>query len=236
MPETRDTWSKVNIVAGVLTPLLIFVFGTVYGYQQNKAGEAQKTADRVATLVKSLHSEKPDERLTAIFLLKREREKHPEEVPDELLAGAVPALVNIAVNDRNAEVSKQAQQLVTEVTAKADATLGESVKKNVENVSARVYIHIREETQREAARKIELKLEEKELNVPGIEKLDTGPNTSELRFFRKSEADEVNGIVQLLRALNVSDIEAKYIPGYENSTAMRPRHYELWLSPRGVSD
>lgn len=236
MTDQRDSWSKVDIFAGVLTPILIFVFGIMYGSQQHKADEAQKSADRVASLVKDLNSEKPKEQLMAILLLRREKERHPEEVPDELLAGVVPTLVNIAVNDRNAEVSKQAQQFVTEVTANGDPALAESVKSNVENLVARVYIHIRDERQRDAARQIENKLEEKDLNVPGIERLDTGPNTTELRFFRKNEESEVNGIVDLLHGLSVPDAQAKYVPGYENSKAMRLRHYELWFSPSALTD
>ncbi|MDQ1636830.1 MAG: hypothetical protein QOF62_169 [Pyrinomonadaceae bacterium] len=235
MSDSRDSWSKVDIVAGVLTPILIFAFGVMYGSRQQKADEAQKSADRVASLVKDLNSDKPKEQLMAIVLLRREKQKHPEEVPDELLAGAVPALVNIAVNDRNAEVSKQAQQFVTEVTANGDPALAASVKSSVENLPARVYIHIRDEKQRDAARQIEGKLEEKDLNVPGIERLDTGPNTTELRFFRRDDEGEVNEIVNLLNSLNV-DAKAKYVEGYENSKAMRPKHYELWFSPSALTN
>ena len=236
MADPRDTWSKVSIVASMLTPILIFAFGTLYSVQQDRMEEAQKSADRVTTLVKDLSSDNPNEQLMAIFLLRREKQKHPEEVPDELLAGAVPALVNVAVNDTNAEVSKQAQQLVTEVTAKADPSLAESVKSSVESLKARVYIHIRGEEQRNAARQISNELEEKDLNVPGIERVDSGPNTTELRYFRQNEATEVNGLVDLLHSLNVPDAQSKYIPGYENSKAMRLRHYELWFSPSALTN
>lgn len=236
MADPRDKWSKFDIVAGILTPVFIFVFGALISYQQHKADEAAKSADRVISLVKDLKSDKPEEQLTAILMLRREQKKHPEEVPDELLTSAVPTLVNIAVNDRNAEVSKQARQFVTEVTANGDPALADSVKSNVQNLPARVYIHIRDEKQRDAARQIENKLEEKDLNVPGIERLDTGPNTTELRFFRQNEAGEVDGVVNLLHTLNVPDAKAKYVPGYENSKAMRIRHYELWFSPSALAN
>ena len=235
MAETRDNWSKISIVASVLTPILIFAFGTVYSVQQDRMEQAQKSADRVTTLVKDLNSDKPNEQLMAIFLLRREKQKHPEEVPDELLAGAVPALVNVAVNDKNAEVSKQAQQLVTEVTAKADPSLAQSVKSSVENLKARVYVHIRDEAQRDLARQISDRLEEKDFNVPSIERLDTGPNATELRYYRQNEAAEVNGLVDLLRTLNVPDARSKYMPDHENSTNIRPRHYELWFSPSALT-
>ena len=230
MAESRDGWAKIDIIAKGLTPIMLFLLGTMYSYYQSKVAEAQKTADRVATLVKSLNSDKADEKLTAILLLKREKQRYPEEVPDELLATVVPTLVNIAKNDRNAEISKQAQQLVVEVTAKTDSAFSESVKKQVENIQARVYIHIQDENQRSDAKQIENKLGEKGLIVPGIERVNKGPTTTELRYFRKSEETEVNEIVKLLQQLSITDAKAQYIAGYEDSSSIRPRHYELWFS------
>lgn len=239
MPEPRDRWSKIDIVSGILTPLLIFIFGTLISIQQHQTDESQKIADRVANLVKSLNSDKPGEQLTAIALIRLEKQRHPKEVPDELLSGAVPALVDLAINDRNPEVSKQAQQLVSEVTtniAKSDPTLAQNVKDNVQNIPARVYIHIRDEKQRDAAKLIGNKLEEEDFNVPGIERLSVGPGTSELRYFRGSDKDGAERIVGLLHGLNLPDAQAKYIPGHENSKAMRDKHYELWISATALAD
>src|SRR5215204_1783663 len=234
MAEQRDSWSKIQIIAGVLTPVLIAAFGSLISYQQGKASEAQKTADRVTNLVKSLHSEKSGERLTAILLLQREKQKHPDEVPDELLAGIVPTLVNVALNDRNPEVSKQAQALVTEVTEKAqDKSLAENVKKNVTNLPARVYIHIRNESARTVAKHIQDTLSENAFNVPGIELMDVGPETNEVRFFRRSEEVEANRIQKLLQTV-IGRVETKYVPGFEDSPSMRARHFEVWLAPRNL--
>jgi hypothetical protein len=230
MTGSRDGWAKIDIIVKGLTPIMLFLLGTMYSYYQSKAAEAQKTADRVATLVKSLNSDKAGEKLTAIFLLKREKQRHPEAVPDELLANAVPALVNLAVNDRNAEISKHAQQLVVEVTAKTDSAFSENVNKQVENIQARVYIHIQDENQRNDAKQIENKLGEKGLIVPGIERVNKGPTTTELRYFRKSEETEVNEIVKLLHQLSITDAKSQYIAGYEDSSSIRPQHYELWFS------
>jgi hypothetical protein len=69
MGEPRDGWAKIDIIAKALTPIMLFLLGTIYTHYQNKAAEAQKTADRVATLVKSLNSEKKEEKLAAIYLL-----------------------------------------------------------------------------------------------------------------------------------------------------------------------
>lgn len=66
--------------------------------------------------------------------------------------------------------------------------------------------------------------------MPSIERLDVGPTrTSELRFFREVDRTEAERIGQALRDEGLSDLAVKEISGYENSTKMRPRHFELWL-------
>jgi len=100
-------------------------------------------------------------------------------------------------------------------------------------INPRVYFHIRTEQHREAAKKLAGVLSENSFAVPGIQRLDEGPNTSELRFFRTKEKDEAEAIASLIRKLGVS-ISLVYIPGYELSTQIRPRHYEAWFSDRPI--
>lgn len=242
MPEQRDRWSKLDIIAGILTPILIFSFGTIISIQQHRSDEAQKIADRVADLVKSLNSDRPNEQLTAIALLRLEKQRHPNEVPDELLSRAVPVLVNLAVNDRNAQVSQQAQQLVSEVAtniAQADPSVAQAtqnVTNELKNIPARVYIQIGDEKQSDAAKAIQSKLRENDFNVPGIERVGNVPRATEVRYFRNDEKDEANRIVALLLSSNVPDAQAKYISGFENSKTLRPRQYEIWFSPAALGE
>jgi hypothetical protein len=103
---------------------------------------------------------------------------------------------------------------------------------NLPKIRPRVYIHIRKEDQREKAREIGFKLEDAGFSAPGIERLvEIGPNTNQLRFFRKAEVDEAAKIVGFLSSIGIEtelvDLSAKY----ETSSAIRPRHYELWFSP-----
>jgi hypothetical protein len=103
---------------------------------------------------------------------------------------------------------------------------------NLPKIRPRVYIHIRKEDQREKAIEIGFKLEDAGFSAPGIERLvEIGPNTNQLRFFRKAEVDEAAKIVGFLSSIGIEtelvDLSAKY----ETSSAIRPRHYELWFSP-----
>jgi hypothetical protein len=38
----------------------------------------------------------------------------------------------------------------------------------------------------------------------------------------------------LLQEQGVKDVEPTLVPGYENSKAMRPKHYELWFSANSL--
>jgi hypothetical protein len=75
-------------------------------------------------------------------------------------------------------------------------------------------------------------LEKRGIVIPGIDKLDVGPMTSnELRFFRENQREEANKIVGILQSLDVQGTKMKYIPGYENSTTIGRRDYQLWFTP-----
>jgi len=97
-------------------------------------------------------------------------------------------------------------------------------------VQSRVYIHIASAAQRPAAEKTAELLRANGISVPRIIEVRTdGPDRTELRYFRTSEQAEAEGIAASAREL-WPDIKVKYIGGYEASTAIRARHYELWVS------
>lgn len=236
MPEPRDLWAKLDIIGKILTPVVIFALGTMYNWHQQKVNEAQKTAERVANLVKSLHSDKSQEKLAALALLRLERQKHPEDVPEELLVSTIPTLVDLAVNDRNPEVSQQAQEAIAEVTQKVESSVAASLEKTAKTLSARVYFHILREEQRAAAREIKLKLEAKGWNVPGIEKVKAVPQRTELRYFRANEEQEAHAITDSLKSCGVQEAEARYIAGNEDNKNIRPRHFELWFHAEALRE
>jgi hypothetical protein len=96
----------------------------------------------------------------------------------------------------------------------------------------RIYLQIQDTGQLPRAQQIEKALEDQKFIVPGIETLKTGPTTgAEVRFFREGESGEANRIADILRSLQVQGAQAKYIPGYEGSTKIRPRHFEIWFAP-----
>ena len=234
--RTRDLWDKVDILAKIMTPVVLFALGTLYNLHQNKITESQKVADRVTSLVTSLSSDKVDERKAALALLKYERSKNPNQVPDELLAIALPALVQIAKTDPNPEVAQSAQILAKDVVGNTGVDLDADVKSQVDKEEARIYMHIRNESQRNSAKVILDKLDKKGFATPGIELVNFGPaNQSEVRFFRRSEEAEANEIAGFLKGMNISDtITTMYFPGFEDSKSLRHQHFEIWFSPTAL--
>ena len=77
-------------------------------------------------------------------------------------------------------------------------------------------------------------LEARGFNVPEIQKLDVGPDKTQLKYFRKDDEGGALDIVKLLQEQGMIDVKATLVSGYENSTAMRPKHYELWFSPNSL--
>lgn len=103
---------------------------------------------------------------------------------------------------------------------------------SVATAAPRIYLHIRDEMQRPGASRV-AELLSGSFTVPGIERLDRGPSTTELRYFRTHERDEAEEIGALIRGQGVPMV-VRYVPGYEASTRLRPRHYEVWFAPGAV--
>ncbi len=119
------------------------------------------------------------------------------------------------------------------------ATAMEAINKAVDDepslaqVAGRVYLHIREESQRPKARAIGKRLQAQGYIVPGIERLPKGPARSEVKYFKQADAAEGKRLAEDLRQAGVADAQAVYAEGYENSGRVRRRHFEVWLGPAG---
>jgi hypothetical protein len=112
-----------------------------------------------------------------------------------------------------------------------------------DKLSARVYVHVRNEEQKALAQRWTSGLQQELQNaglraiVPDIDVLDVGPTkTSELRFFRAAEKADAARIAEAIRAKpGMSDLVVKLVPGYEDSPKIRPRHFELWIKSPSTS-
>ncbi len=109
-----------------------------------------------------------------------------------------------------------------------EAALNPTPPKEVALLTSRVYLHVRNAEQKLKANEVLNILSAGGFSVPGIQVLSMGPKETEFRYFRKREKEYAMAAMELLK----DNIEIKliYVPGYEASTGIRDRHFEIWFS------
>ena len=96
---------------------------------------------------------------------------------------------------------------------------------------ARVYIHLSDRSQMRIVERIAAGLRQEGFWLPKEAiVVDAAPSSSQVRYFRRAEGEEAEAIARLLRDGSGLEIQAAYIRGFEQTTAIRPRHYEVWLA------
>ena len=97
----------------------------------------------------------------------------------------------------------------------------------------RIILHIRSESQQDAAKRIAEILQNKGyIVVPDFEKVNVGPSKTQVRFFRinnQEEKSEASEIAQVLEGFGIKNVESAPIGGYETSVPLK--QYEIWFSP-----
>ncbi|HKS09485.1 MAG TPA: hypothetical protein VJS13_08070 [Pyrinomonadaceae bacterium] len=115
---------------------------------------------------------------------------------------------------------------------RAQEVVATSLRENlkVATLLPRVYLHIQSEEQRAKAKDIATSLQKQGYLAPGIESVRVNRlEQTVVRYFRETEKDEATQIAKILQSLGVKAVP-QYIKGSEDSTKMRPRHYEVWFS------
>lgn len=126
-------------------------------------------------------------------------------------------------------------KLGTNNVAEAKQVL-ESAESGSTKTVARIFIHVRSREHLDKTAQIAQQLKAAGFNVPKAEILvDKGPKLTEVRYFHKTELEEAAGIARMLnKELKRSDVTAKYMPGYESSTLVKARQYEIWFGPESL--
>lgn len=94
-----------------------------------------------------------------------------------------------------------------------------------------VYLQIRNNAQREAAQKVRAWLKQQGYRVPIIELLPNGPRTTEVRYFRNSDAEHAQRLADQLTQQKIPNVISKYIAGFEDSNVIPQGQYEIWFAP-----
>jgi hypothetical protein len=97
------------------------------------------------------------------------------------------------------------------------------------SIVPRVYFHIRSEEQRDKAKQLGDELSSAlSVAVPGVQRVTSGPEKNELRYFDSANVEEARSIATVLSQESGLTVQPLLLSGYEG--LVRPRHYELWLS------
>jgi hypothetical protein len=94
----------------------------------------------------------------------------------------------------------------------------------------RIYSQVQTEAQEQQLTPVLRAMSEKGYLTPKVARVSVGPRETELRYFRTSDQAKAKEIVS---DLSRAGLKAKptYVGGFEESTKIRPNHFELWLPP-----
>lgn len=100
----------------------------------------------------------------------------------------------------------------------------------------RLWLHVRSDNQIQVAEDILNSLTDDDLGVIDVEslpvqKVDFGPNESQLRYFKDVDDEQVRQLLDELKRL-IPDLVLRDLSNeYADVGWIKPGHYELWLSP-----
>ncbi len=117
-------------------------------------------------------------------------------------------------------------------------TLQQALTRASDALPVRIYFHIRQEEDRPAAQTLEKTIEAsvtkqgRAIVVPGIERVPGTQAKSVLKCFKKAECDAFGAqLVELFKSENVPIELSDQSAAYENSSSIRPNHFEAWFAP-----
>jgi len=125
--------------------------------------------------------------------------------------------------------SVKLDQYVSKVEELRSALAVKPTATREKSIVPRVYFHIRSEEQRDKAKQLGDELSSAlSVAVPGVQRVTSGPEKNELRYFDSANVEEARSIATVLSQESGLTVQPVLLSGYEG--LVRPRHYELWLS------
>ncbi|HJQ71351.1 MAG TPA: ATP-binding protein [Blastocatellia bacterium] len=98
-----------------------------------------------------------------------------------------------------------------------------------EKLKPRIYIRFNDDSQKDKAYSAAAKLRAADYLVPKLQRVKSGPHRNELRYYREDEEALARQIKDVLESSGVEEVGIEHVQGYENSTMIRPKHFELWF-------
>jgi len=234
-----ERWKTlISFAQFVLGTLLLGIFGAVINHQiQTREVELKEQEQITNIFEKLIANNAADKYILAQFYATVTRS---DETRDRWIK------YQALLQDEIEKAKKNREELAKEIRPDADAKTIDRAQAQIEKINAivtpsagttpspalaaRIYFHIGDEAQRGKAGEIAQKIAvPDELSVPGVQRVSAVPKVTELRYFKLSDAVEAEQYAKKL-ASNGLAATTKYVPGYESTQKLRPRHYELWIA------
>jgi hypothetical protein len=243
-------WSAgIGGVAIVAIPVVIGILGYQAGQRQSKVENERAEFAQMNVVMDRLASDKPRERSEALNVLAYFIDSKECEFPQLI----VPALAQ-STGDNDPNIRSQANRVMVlafskcpvvssaistairyndniaeavYTVAKTNPMVTAKLDEHANELPKRVYIQIKDESQKEDATDIQKKLRDNGLVAPGIEIVGSKmPSHTELRYFHNSDESQAQKLAQLIQ----HNAQPKFISGWEKKAPLN--QYELWLAPQ----
>jgi len=73
------------------------------------------------------------------------------------------------------------------------------------------------------------------LGIENVPKALPGQKRSDVRYYHSVEQPEAEKIAAVMKSAGEANVAVLYLKQYENSTATRPNHFEVWLAHGGAA-
>lgn len=235
-----DRWKSVlSFIQFILGTVIVGVFGTIINNRiQTRDIEIKEQEQIFKNLATVLSSNPADKLLMAEFYATvtrsdeiRQRWADYREALKQDIASQKNKRADLQAEiarSSDAKVIEQKQNAIHDIDAQITPTSRQVT--TTDPTPARVYFHISNENQRSRAAHVATALSQNGgVLVPGVELVGATPSSNQLRYFRPADATEATAIARLLDGEGIPATPT-YVRGYEASTNIRPRHFELWIA------
>ena len=228
MGETRDGWSKAEVIFGAMgalgsiaIPIMLFVVGNRISERQAEGSAAQLQADRVERMLGHLASTNADERRLAVNVV-RYFSGTAQAFPEDL----IPLLIEVASANPKEDVAATASGALEKLAQGGQGpAAAEAAKIGLRKIPPRLNVRGPREDERVAAATATVAQSDVVVTKQQADSVAELPQETELRYFRKEDQAQAQQIADRLAQkgirASVVDLSAK------KEGHSRPRNFDL---------
>jgi hypothetical protein len=230
MDETRDGWSKAEVIFGAMgalgsiaIPIMLFVVGNRISERQAEDSAAQLQADRVERMLGHLASTNADERRLAVNVVRYFSAK-AQAFPEDL----IPLLIEVASADPKEDVAATASGALEKLAEGGQGpAAAEAAKIGLRRLPPRLNVRAPREDERVAAASATVAQSDVVVTKQQADSIAELPQETELRYFRKEDQAQAQQLAGKLaqRGIKASVIDLSAKAKKEGQS--RPRNFDL---------